>query len=313
MELRESIDTVRRGVVAGAAGVTALNLATYLDMLVRGRGESSVPERLVDAIADKTGTSIPGKGARRNARRSALGALSGIAVGSAAGVVASAARSGAGRRAPLPVEAVANGALAMALSDVPATALGLTSPRAWSTVDWLADAIPHLAYGAATTATLDAMAGPVGTGTEAAGHSAQGVLRCAALGAATGCRSTLGVLSPGLVSGSRRRGTAAMLIGSEMAFDKVPGIPSRTTPPALVSRAASAAAGSYRVADRFGTAYLPAVVAGVAGSLVGTFGGAAWRQWASARMPDWCAAVLEDAVSGSAAYLAVRPVGPARP
>ena len=34
-----------RGAAAGAAGSTALNAVTYLDMVVRGRGTSSTPER----------------------------------------------------------------------------------------------------------------------------------------------------------------------------------------------------------------------------------------------------------------------------
>ena len=36
-----------RGAAAGAAGTTALNVVTYLDMAVRGRPASSTPERTV--------------------------------------------------------------------------------------------------------------------------------------------------------------------------------------------------------------------------------------------------------------------------
>jgi hypothetical protein len=34
------------------------------------------------------------------------------------------------------------------------TRMGITDPRHWSTADWLADAVPHLAYGVVTHATL---------------------------------------------------------------------------------------------------------------------------------------------------------------
>ncbi|MGI8900330.1 MAG: hypothetical protein ACR2HA_05280 [Nocardioides sp.] len=35
--------SVLAGVAAGAAGTTALNAVTYLDMAIRGRGTSSTP------------------------------------------------------------------------------------------------------------------------------------------------------------------------------------------------------------------------------------------------------------------------------
>jgi hypothetical protein len=38
---------ILRGVAAGAAGTTALNAVTYLDMVLRGRGASSTPEESV--------------------------------------------------------------------------------------------------------------------------------------------------------------------------------------------------------------------------------------------------------------------------
>ena len=41
---------VLRGAAAGAAGTTALNAVTYLDMTVRGRGTSSTPEQTVEAL-----------------------------------------------------------------------------------------------------------------------------------------------------------------------------------------------------------------------------------------------------------------------
>jgi hypothetical protein len=49
-----------RGAAAGAAGTTALNAATYLDMAMRGRSTSSAPQDLVKAAADRAGTRAGG-------------------------------------------------------------------------------------------------------------------------------------------------------------------------------------------------------------------------------------------------------------
>lgn len=145
-----------RGVAAGAAGVTALNLVTYLDMATRGRPSSSVPEQVVDKLAAAAGTSIPGDQDTRDARRTALGALSGIVTGTAVAVAASVARE-AGLRVPFPVGAALTGVLAMAASDGPASTLGVTRPSRWAAADWISDIVPHLGYGVAVSATLRAL------------------------------------------------------------------------------------------------------------------------------------------------------------
>jgi hypothetical protein len=54
-----------------------------------------------------------------------------------------------------PLSAVVLGGLAMAASNAPMTALGITDPRQWTLSDWAADVVPHLAYGAAAAATVD--------------------------------------------------------------------------------------------------------------------------------------------------------------
>ena len=46
------------GAAAGAAGTTALNGVTYLDMAVRGRPASSTPEDTVDRLAEAVGVDI---------------------------------------------------------------------------------------------------------------------------------------------------------------------------------------------------------------------------------------------------------------
>ena len=109
------------GASAGAAGTTALNAATYVDMTIRGRGTSSAPEELVEKTAEKAGVPIPGSGEQRNNRLAGLGPLSGIAVGTTVGAVAGAIHrvlANRGRTVPAPLAAVLIGATAMALSDV---------------------------------------------------------------------------------------------------------------------------------------------------------------------------------------------------
>ena len=49
------------------------------------------------------------------------------------------------------------GATAMAAADVSMTSLGVTDPKQWGAAGWLSDALPHLAYGAVTVATLHAL------------------------------------------------------------------------------------------------------------------------------------------------------------
>ncbi len=46
------------------------------------------------------------------------------------------------------------GAAAMAGTDVPMAALGVSDPRTWAAKDWLSDAVPHLAYGLVTAAVV---------------------------------------------------------------------------------------------------------------------------------------------------------------
>jgi len=38
----------------------------------------------------------------------------------------------------------------------PMTVLGVTDPRTWSAVDWISDVVPHMAYAAVVTTTMDA-------------------------------------------------------------------------------------------------------------------------------------------------------------
>ncbi|WBB80781.1 hypothetical protein O7606_05160 [Micromonospora sp. WMMD882] len=136
--------------IAGAAGSTALNMTTYLDMVARARPASGTPDaaagRLADAAHVDLGPSEPAAN-----RRAGLGPLLGYGLG--VGAAVGFALLTRGRRPPLPVSATVLGLGVMALSDGGMTALGVTDPRRWSRVDWLSDLVPHLVYGVVAAAT----------------------------------------------------------------------------------------------------------------------------------------------------------------
>lgn len=144
------------GAAAGAAGTTALNAVTYLDMTIRGRPASSAPENAVQTISGKLGVTVPGDQDTKQHRTTGLGALLGIATGVGVGTVLGLARS-AGWRPPVGGSAVAVGLAAMLGSDTPMVLLGISDAREWSAADWISDLAPHLAYGLVTAATAQAL------------------------------------------------------------------------------------------------------------------------------------------------------------
>ena len=152
------MDGVTRGLVAGAAGTSALNAVTYLDMAVRGRPASDTPEQSVRRLAGAAGVGLGGDPGKARNRESGLGALLGYGTGLGAAVAyALAARE---HRVPRPAAALALSALALLGSNGPLTALGLTDPRRWTTADWVSDILPHLAYGTVAAAVDGALRRP---------------------------------------------------------------------------------------------------------------------------------------------------------
>lgn len=141
------------GVAAGAAGTTALNAVTYLDMAVRGRPTSSAPEDTVEALAEKSGLSIPGDEDTRPNRVAGLGPLTGLLAGVGVGAALGVARAAGWRPGPLVTGLVAT-AGALVGSNGPMTVLGVSDPRTWAAKDWLSDVIPHLAYGVVTASVV---------------------------------------------------------------------------------------------------------------------------------------------------------------
>ena len=147
------------GAVAGAAATTALNIATYTDIAVRGRGESDVPSTMVKNLAEAAGVgALASDDETTQHRRSGIGALLGYADGLVVGLAYGALRP-ALRDVPLLLAAVATGAAAMALSDGAIAASGASDPRTWRPADWVTDAIPHLVYGLALAFSFEALAG----------------------------------------------------------------------------------------------------------------------------------------------------------
>src|SRR5690349_12413573 len=112
-----------RGMVAGAAGTVALNLATYADMALRGRSSSSAPSKMIDKVTKRLHLplSSQGVGAQDETtqnRESGLGALLGIANGLGTGVLYGLVRTQLDE-APTLLAAPLVGLTAMVASDVP--------------------------------------------------------------------------------------------------------------------------------------------------------------------------------------------------
>jgi len=149
-----TVGWVLRGAAAGAAGTTALNVVAYLDMAVRGRPASSTPENTVEKLADAAHVPIPGEGVTRASRVEGLGALTGLVAGIGVGGLLGLARASGFRAGTLLTTLTV-----LISTNAPMTVLGVTDPRTWTAVDWLSDLVPHLAYAAVVTTTMDALDG----------------------------------------------------------------------------------------------------------------------------------------------------------
>ncbi len=153
-----SIRSLLVGTVAGAVGTIVLDVATYADMALRGRPASEAPSTLVKnvaAAADIAPLAADDDTAKN--RRSGVGALLGYANGLAVGAVYGGLRPMLRGRVPLGIAALAAGAAAMALSDVPLVKSGATDPKQWGAEGWLADIVPHVLYGLAVAFAFDAL------------------------------------------------------------------------------------------------------------------------------------------------------------
>lgn len=149
------------GTAAGALGTVALDVVGYVDMVMRGRAPSEMPAALVKKLAEARHLEplVADDPAASN-RRSAVGALLGYANGVMLGALYGAVPPAVRAKVPPLVAGLALGAVAMALSDVPATKTGVTNPTEWGISGWLADIIPHVVYGITVALAVDALDEP---------------------------------------------------------------------------------------------------------------------------------------------------------
>ncbi|MEA2508851.1 MAG: hypothetical protein QOG21_933 [Actinomycetota bacterium] len=145
------------GVASGAVGTTALNLTTYLDMAWRGRGASELPAQAAVILGRKLGLQVPDEGDETaQNRKSAAGSLLGFATGLGMGAVYGSVRSANSHLATVAAGTIV-GLGAMAATDLPLAALGLTDPRDWDARSWASDLVPHLVYGLCTALAFEAL------------------------------------------------------------------------------------------------------------------------------------------------------------
>ena len=144
-----------RGAAAGAAGTTALNAVTYLDMIGRGRSASATPETTVEKLAEKTHLTIPGDEQTRQNRVQGLGPMTGLVAGVGVGALVGLIRALGYRSQPLVGTGLITAGVLVSTNG-PMTVLGVTDPRTWSAVDWISDVVPHVAYAAVVKTTMDA-------------------------------------------------------------------------------------------------------------------------------------------------------------
>jgi hypothetical protein len=155
------LNSTLRGVIAGAAGTVALNVATYADMALRARPASSTPSQLVAKAAQRVRLPLSPKGVGADDetaqnRESGLGSLLGYVNGLGVGILYGLLRDQL-ENVSIPLASVGVGVSAMAASDVPLVSFQLTDPKTWGLSGWLSDAIPHLVYGLVTVVVYEAL------------------------------------------------------------------------------------------------------------------------------------------------------------
>lgn len=146
---------VLASVAGAAAGVTAMDAVSYLDMLIRGRPASDVPSTVASRITGRLHVRLGDEQASRN-RSTALGALLGSATGLTVAIGYGLLRK-VTRPLPRPAAGLLVGAAAMVASDTPIVLSGLSDPRRWGTAGWMSDIVPHAVYGMTAVAVHEAL------------------------------------------------------------------------------------------------------------------------------------------------------------
>ncbi|MDQ2679509.1 MAG: hypothetical protein M3Y21_00575 [Candidatus Eremiobacteraeota bacterium] len=155
------ITKARYGALAGAAGTAALNTTAYIDMAVRGRQPSELPEKVVRKLAEMAGLSMLSKPPEQlndheKHQRAGVAALIGYVDGIGAGMFFGLLRPSM-RGIPPVLCGILLGAFTMALSEGTAAALGQTNPAEWPPDAWVSDIVPRCIYGWVACAAFDAM------------------------------------------------------------------------------------------------------------------------------------------------------------
>jgi hypothetical protein len=331
-----------KGAMAGAAGTTALNAVGYGDMALRGRPASSTPAQVVEQLARRACLTIPGTGHARQSRLEGLGALAGIATGVAVGAAAGQWQGAVRRLGPLAGPAAISGA-AMLATDLTMAVLGVSDPRTWDAASWLSDVVPHLVFGAVVYAGLaeppSGSAAPATTppaatyeggqdspaGRQQHGGSDPGAPaaaappparpetptpallgRAAALGAATGMRSTVALAAlilrrseglPAVLRHPAARPAAAVADAGELVADKLPTTPSRLEPPGLAGRVVSASLAAAVLARSGHRRPIPAMAVASAAALAAAKVCHDARAALARHLPDPVVGVAEDALA----------------
>ena len=148
---------VSAGIVAGATGTLALDIASYIDMVTSGRAASETPAKLVEAMAKSFGfDSLTDDSDEAKNRRSALGAVLGYANGLSFGIVHG-LFNGVFRHLPWPIEGVIIALASTAATDALYAKYDVADPTTYTPSVWAYDIGFHLVYGLVTAATLRAI------------------------------------------------------------------------------------------------------------------------------------------------------------
>jgi uncharacterized membrane protein len=138
------------------------------------------------------------------------------------------------------------------------------------------------------------------------------LLRAAAIGAASGSRTTAGPAALAFTTRGahrqRRQLAAGVALTGELVADTLPQTPSRDEPASIIGRSSSSLACGAALARRRGEAVVPAALAGLVGGAIGLHGGLWWRTEYAERIgvPPLAAALLEDVVALALAAVACR-------
>jgi hypothetical protein len=151
------------GKLAGLAGTASLDAVTYLDMAIRGRPPSELPDKMVRKLAELGGFEEFAKPLeelddKARQQRAGIAALLGYADGAGSGVLFGLVRPYI-RGVPVFWAGIGLAGLTMLLSEGLAAKLGQTDPSTWPASAWLEDIVPRCVYGWATCYVYDRLAG----------------------------------------------------------------------------------------------------------------------------------------------------------